>query len=406
MSVFKLPRQWRLVVILAATMAATALALTTYGVLASELLREMGIERWQLGILATTGTLGAATFSTRLGKWVDSVGGRRATVITLMLSGTALFCVGIAPEFALMVGAAFLNGIGAAISHPATNKLVSVSVEPGRRGIIMGVKQSGIQISIFLGGWLLPVFTAWWGWRWAVIAFAAAPLSLAVATMQRDPPGVRASDGGNRAKDPGMTVAETPIGRLPGLVHRVAAYGFLMGIGVVVIIVYLPLYAEEVLGMSRGEAGLVLALTGPVGMAARIGWARVAEGRIGMVRSLMLIACMGTLSGFVLAFSDRFGTWTIWTAALVIGLSVFCWTSVGMLAVIEVLPSSLAGRGSGVVFFGFSTGIGLGAPLFGLSVDILGVYSPGWWAITLLFAVAGLILYPVRRVIRDPSEDL
>ena len=386
-------------------MGATSLALTTYGVLASEILEAMGIERWQLGILATTGTLGAAAFSHRLGRWVDLVGGRRASVITLMASGTALFCVGIAPEFSLMVGAAFLNGIAAAISNPATNKLVSVRVEPGRRGVVMGIKQSGIQISIFLGGWLLPVLTGWWGWRWAVVAFAAAPLMLALSAVKRDGSSDAADPVPVRRKGPPQKVERVPGGRLPGLVHRIALYGFLMGIGIVVMIVYLPLYVEEVLGMSRGEAGLVLALTGPVGIAARIGWARMAEGRLGMVRSLMVIASAGVLSGAALAFGHLLPTWVIWLVALLIGLSILCWTSVGMLAVIEVLPPSLAGRGSGAVFFGFSSGIGLGAPLFGWSVDTLGVYWPGWWAITLLFAVAGLMMYPVRKPMRRSTED-
>ena len=378
-------------------MAGTALALTAYGVLASELISTMGIERWQLGMLATAGTLGAAAFSFRLGKWVDTVGGRRATVTTLMVSGTALFCIGIAPEFAMMVGAAFLNGIGAAISNPATNKLVSVHIEPGQRGVIMGIKQSGIQVSIFLGGWLLPVFTNWWGWRWAVIAFAAAPLTMGVLSMQKgaEPDPGADSDDVKTARGDGVEGSDA---RLPGLVHRLALFGFLMGIGIVVVIVYLPLFAEEVLGMSAGTAGLVLAVTGPVGIVARMGWARVADGRLGKVRSLMIIAVSGTVAGLALAFAGVLGTWVIWGAALLIGLGIFCWTSVGMLAVIEFLPSALAGRGSGVVFFGFSCGIGVGAPLFGWSVDTLGLYTPGWLVITSLFMIALWVLYPVRNL--------
>ena len=397
MSLFQPPGQLRFIVVLLVTMAATALALTAYGVLASELISTMGIERWQLGMLATAGTLGAATFSFRMGKWVDTVGGRRATVTTLLVSGTALFCVGIAPEFALMVGAAFLNGIGAAISNPATNKLVSVHIEPGRRGVIMGIKQSGIQVSIFVGGWLLPVFTNWWGWRWAVIAFASVPLAVGILSMQKG----AASDprsGSDRVKAAERERDEASGTRLPGLVHRLALYGFLMGIGVVVVIVYLPLYAGEVLGMSAEAAGLVLAVTGPVGIVARLGWARVAEGRLGKVRSLMIIALLGAAAGLALAFADVMGTWVIWGVALLIGLGILCWTSVGMLAVIEVLPSALAGRGSGAVFFGFSCGIGVGAPLFGWSVDTLGLYTPGWLAITSLFVVAFWVLYPARNL--------
>ena len=53
--------------LLVVTMASTTMAITTFGVLASELIAAMGIERWQLGMLATSGTLSGALFSTRLG---------------------------------------------------------------------------------------------------------------------------------------------------------------------------------------------------------------------------------------------------------------------------------------------------------------------------------------------------
>ncbi|MDE0233349.1 MAG: MFS transporter [bacterium] len=382
--------------VLVVTMASTTMAITTFGVLASELIAAMGIERWQLGMLATSGTLSGALFSTRLGKWVDVVGGKRATVTTLMVGGTALFCVGVAPEFSLMVGAAFLNGIASGIANPATNKLISLEVEPGRRGLIVGIKQSGVQVAIFMGGWLLPVFTDWWGWRWAVLAFAAAPLTVGAISMARGasvgPPSGRPPDKEAGRKD---TNEESPV-RLPRVVRRLTVYGFLLGMGVVVLVVYLPLYAEEVLGMSRGRVGLVLAITGPVGILARIGWGRIAEGRLGMVRSLMLIASLGVVSGVFLAFGEDLGTWVIWVAAVVAGFSVFAWTSVGMLAVIEILPAHLAGTGSGRVYLGFITGFGIGAPLFGWSVDALGVYGPGWLGITALFAAGLWVMFTVR----------
>ena len=382
--------------VLVVTMASVTFAITIFGVLASELIAAMGIERWQLGMLATAGTLSGAVFSTRLGKWVDVVGGRRATVTTLMVSGSALFCVGVAPEFSLMVGAAFLNGIASGMSNPATNKRISLEVEPGRRGLVMGIKQSGVQVSIFMGGWLLPVFTEWWGWRWAVLAFAAAPLMLGVISMARGGSGEPASTAQQEETAGSRNGEESYPGRLPRVVRRLTVFGFLLGMGVVVLVVYLPLYAEEVLGMSRGRAGLVLAITGPVGILARIVWGRVAEGRLGMVRSLMIISLMGVISGVSLAFGEGFGTWVVWVSAIVAGVSVFSWTSVGMLAVIEVLPAALAGRGSGAVYFGFISGFGVGAPFFGWSVDALGVYGPGWLGITTLFALGFWVMFGVR----------
>ncbi len=149
--------------------------------------------------------------------------------------------------------------------------------------------------------------------------------------------------------------------------------------------------------MTSEQAGQALAFSGLVGIVGRIGWARVAESRLGTVRSSMIIAVLAVVASVALAFGTLLGTWSIWMAAGLIGISVSAWHSVGMLAVIQIVPSRVAGRGSGLVYFGFLTGLGGGAPLFGWSVDLLGVYTPGWLAVAVLFAFGFWIMYDVRE---------
>ena len=373
--------------VLAVAMAAATFAPTVFGVLASELISFMAIDRWQLGLLVTGATMGGAVFSLLLGRLADAVGGRRATLSTLVIAGVALFGVGTAPGFGVMMAAAFLAGIASGSSNPATNRLISEEFASGRQSLIVGVKQSGVQMGVFLGGWLLPVFTLWWGWRWAVITFAVVPL--AFAGLYAATPG-RAPAGGEEA---GGAIYN----RIPRLIYRLAVYGFTMGTGMSVVLTYLPLYAQEAEGMSRGQAGLAVAVTGLVGIPARLGWARVAEGRFGSVRSLRMIALLAVTMGLVLAFGHHLGSWTIWLAAALTGLSGSAWNAVGMLAIIAMLPTTLAGRGSGIVLTGFLTGLGLGAPLVGWSVDRLGVYTPGWLAITVLFGVGYWVMRTGRK---------
>ena len=379
------PRRLLLGTVLAVAMAAATFAPIVFGVLASELISSLRIERWQVGMLVTASTVGGAFLSVRLGKWADAVGGRRATIATLAVAGLSLLCIGLAPGLILMAVAAFFAGVASASSNPATNKLISSEFAAGGQGLIVGVKQSGVQIGVFLGGWLLPVFTVWWGWRWAIIAFAVVPLGLAgvysLATTHVSPVG-------------GPSVPES--GYLPKLIYRLSVYGFMMGIGMSVLLTYLPLFAEESLGMSREAGGLAVAVTGLVGIAARLVWAQVAEGSFGSVRSLRIIALLAVATGVVLVLAEGLGSWSIWLAASLTGLSGSAWNAVGMLAIIQMLPTSLAGRGSGVVLFGFLAGLAMGAPLVGWSVDTLGTYTPGWTAITLLFAVGFWVMGRIR----------
>ena len=395
-----------LVTVLAITMGFAFFGNTVFGTLASEIISSMGIDRWQVGMLATAATVGGALLSPRLGKWADMVGGRRSTVTTLLLAGVALFSVGVAPEFSLLVGAAVLTGIVLAISNPATNKLISTEFPPGRQGLIVGVKQAGAQIGIFFGGWLLPVFAGWWGWRWAVLAFAAIPVVTGIVYMRRGSTDAD-QDTSDRDKAQEREAARASLGQVSPstrrLIYRLTVYAFLVGVGTAAAIYYLPLYSEEALGMAAAQAGQALAFSGLLGIVGRIGWARVAESRLGTMRSSMVIAVLAVGASVILAFGDTLGTWSVWMAAGLIGLSISAWHSVGMLAVIQIVPSSLAGRTSGLVYFGFLTGLGAGAPLFGWSVDLLGDYTPGWLAIAVIFAYGFWMMHGVRDEGRFPQ---
>ena len=57
-------------------------------------------------------------------------------------------------------------------ANPATNSLIATRVEPGRRGGVTGVKQSGVTLGVFLSGAMLPVLERFWGWRGASLTFA------------------------------------------------------------------------------------------------------------------------------------------------------------------------------------------------------------------------------------------
>ncbi|MCE2526434.1 MAG: MFS transporter [Actinomycetia bacterium] len=365
--------------VLAVAMAAATFAPIVFGVLASELISSLRIERWQVGVLVTASTLGGAFLSVWLGGW--------GAIATLVVAGASLLFIGLAPGLILMSIAALFAGIASASSNPATNKLISTEFTSGKQGLIVGVKQSGVQIGVFLGGWLLPVFTIWWGWRWAVIAFAVIPLGVA---------GMYSLTTTHQPVAP-TAATETRSGYMPKLIYRLSVYGFMMGIGLSVVLTYLPLYGEEVFGMSRELGGLAVAVTGLVGIVARLVWAGVAEGRLGSVPSLRIIALLAVVMGVVLALGEQLGAWSVWLAAALTGLSGSAWNAVGMLAIIQMLPTSRAGRGSGVVLFGFLGGLAMGAPLVGWSVDIWGTYTPGWIAITVLFAVGYFVMGLDRR---------
>ena len=57
--------------------------------------------------------------------------------------------------------------------NKVTNKLITEQVPLGQQSAVMGVKQSGVQLAVFLAGATMPSAAASFGWRWAVAAAAA-----------------------------------------------------------------------------------------------------------------------------------------------------------------------------------------------------------------------------------------
>jgi predicted MFS family arabinose efflux permease len=365
--------------VLALIMGVSTFALTIFGVLASHLIAEFAIDRWQIGALVTASSAAGAILSPTIGRLTDRFGARRSAVVNLGLGTLALTAVAISPTFLLLLLAALLTGVAQGMANPATNKLISLHVPAGRRGLITGIKQSGVQVGTVVGGLALPFLALLWGWRWAVAVFAAIAaigLTSALAIVPPDPRGERGVIG--------------TINRVPAAIFRLAVYGFLLGAGGSALFTYTALYAQESLRYTESSAGTAVALMGLVGIVSRIGWSQRAERGHRYRGSLLWLAALATGAALLMAASMSYPG-LVWLAAALTGLSASAWNSVGMLAVIFLVPAASAGRASGIVLFGFLAGLGLGAPAFGWSVDTLGTYLPGWLAAVTLFIGGWLV---------------
>lgn len=374
--------------LLALTMASSTFAFTTFSVLSSSLLDSFGISRWQLGALVTATAAVGAVLSPPLGRISDRIGGRNALTLTLAVSAVALAGIALSPVYLVAVGAALAAGAGQASANPATNKLISMHVADGGRGMITGIKQSGVQVGVFLGGSLLPLGAATIGWRPTLLLCASGPLFGLVIARRVVP-----RDQDTDHDRPTPAIAGSPA-RSPFLL-RLAAFGLLVGAGWSAVFTYLPDYGQNVLGWSQTRAGLLVAAAGMSGIAGRIGWSWFAEHRLDAPRTLVLLAAFGIGAvGTILASS--LVSVLLWVGAAALGASSGSWNSVGMFAIIDRLPQRAAGAASGVVMFGFLVGLGIGAPAFGWSVDATGGYVVGLVASAAVH-VAGLAMAVTLR---------
>lgn len=365
----------------AATMATATFAIIVASVLAAQLIDEFDITRAQVGALVLANGLVGALTSPLFGRITDRLGSVRSVVGALLVGSLTLAAWALSPTYAVLLGAAVVTGLSNAWGNPATNALIVDNVPAGERGVVTGVKQSGVQIGTFLGGLLLPVFTAWWSWRVAILIFLAMPLSGLLGMVGR--------------RDPHRHVSRrrTSVDPVPTAVRWIAIYGFVSGLATSAMVSFIPLFAHEDIGWSEGAAGTLIAATGLAGIGARMMWPRLSERSIGHGRTLRILAGMSTITAVLLALAsaDVVGGWVLFPAAFLLGGGAIAWNAVGMLAVMDFSPEGAVGKGTGLVLLGFLLGLAFGATLMGLSVDELGSYTAGWAATAVLLLVSGLI---------------
>ncbi|NNF09756.1 MAG: MFS transporter, partial [Acidimicrobiia bacterium] len=265
-------------------------------------------------------------------------------------------------------------------------------LEPGRRGMVTGLKQTGPQVGSFLSGALAPWGAATIGWRPTVLVIgalmaAAVPLVLRIIPVE-DGAHIRAE----RDRSP-LT---------PGI-GWVAVYGTLIGLGGSATFL-LPLFVEESLGQSPRVAGAAAALLGAVAIAGRFQWARIAERRASPAPTMALLAAASVVAMAAMLVSIEAGTAWMWIGTVILGLSASSWTAVAAISVIGLAGPVGAGRASGIVWLGFLAGLGIGPPIYGFTVDESGSYALMWWLALVAFALATAVAAAWIRTARPDGS--
>jgi predicted MFS family arabinose efflux permease len=384
-----LGRQSLGVAVLALAMAVAVFPSLALSVLATFLFDDLGITRTQLGIAVASVSAVAAATSIWLGGIADRQGGRLALLAVFVLAALAIGGYAAAPTYLALLGATILGGLCQGVSNPASNRLVIENFPPRRRGLITGIKQAGEMVALVLCGALLPVGALALGWRGALALAALVPV-IAIFLLLLVMPAGRGSE--HPAAEP------RPAEPMSSQVRWLAAHALLMGVSGGAISAYLPLYANESVGLSVIAAGQVVALIGVVAIIGRVLWGHFAGRSESSIDPLIAISVLAAGGAIAMGAASWFGPGMLLAGAIVWGASQLSYGSVSMLAAMNASTHQNAGRASGVVLVGFSLGLMLGPPLFGWSVDLTGTYAPGFVGVVADLGSATTLVLLWRRL--------
>lgn len=371
--------------VLVTTMISTSFQIFVIAVLASRLRADFDLSRFEIGLLGSLNTAVGAISAPATGRITDRIGARESTVVSQLVTAAGFALMALAGSLWMLIAATTVLGVPQGWGNPATNTLIAERVAPGRRGVITGIKQSGVQVGIFLAGATLPVLSNAVGWRGAMWVYAGVFAVFAVI-----PVAMPASADAATTTQVDRADADTG-GYDMRAVWLIALYAFLMGSSGGAISRFLALFAEEEAGMSNTVAGLVVALSGLAGIGTRVVAGRVAEGRIAPLRLLSLLALVGAFDAALLTLALWVGAALLWPIALFFAIGFAAWNAVAMLAIIMGVPRAQAGKASGAVMFGFLGGLSVGAPIAGLLIDATDSYQPVWIGALALAALSAVV---------------
>lgn len=360
------------------------------GVLSSEIIAEFGLTRAGFGWLISAMAMTIAVTSPAGGRLVDRFGAR-----SMMLLGVAAVVVltgwmAAATTIAMFAFVAALTGPVNSMGNPGTNLMIGLLLPHGRRGLAVGLKQSGVQLGFFATGVLLPLGTQAWGWRGALWATAGVVTVLGLLCHWALPALDRPSRPAPGTHRPGGRY------RSPAPVRWLALYAVLMGAGGACVSSFLPLFGIEVLGLRPAQAGATLSVVGITGVLSRIALANRSEGVAHHGVPLSIIS-LGAVAAIGLLLAAMQVQWLVWLGATLAGVTIAAWSGISNLAVLSTGPLSEAGRASGLLNRGLMAGYALAPPVFGVLVDRSGSYLVSWLVVGAVFASAGLLMLLWRR---------
>jgi MFS family permease len=369
------------------TQAAAIIISAATGPLAPLLQSELGITRTEIGLFQSVLALTMTGAALAGGRAADRLGERLVLIASGLVMGVASLTTVFVGSFGALLLVALALGLGSGVQNPAGSAAIMRWFPPRRRGVAMGIRQTGVPFGGVFAAIALPWVAISWGWRAAyVVAGLLSLLGAAVVAASYFDPPRETGPGAARMRSLRDLVADRRLWLLSVTYNGqiVAQYAAT---------VYLVLFLHEAHQFSLAGAAALLALTNVTAIGARIGWGLLSDSVFAAARRPVFVIVIGlTLAGTLAAAAlpREAPGWLVVAFVVLLGLSAFSWTGIWVAMTVEL--SGAASAASAVAWVQFLGGVGslAGPPIFGYLVDSTGSYRIAWLA-TALPVVLGLV---------------
>ena len=367
-------------------------------VMAPAMALDLGVPPSLVGAYMSIAYVAATCAALLCPAFIMRVGGIRASQTALVGIGLGLALAtvgGLAP----MVASALILGSVYALPIPAGALVLARHTPPRLYNIAFSIRQSGVPVGGLIAGAATPALVIAFGWRPALLAFAAVPILLAglLIPLRRSldvdlQPGRRLF--GRSAFQPINLLLRHPLLRALGF-----AAIFFAGLEVA-FATYVVVTMIERVGVGYVEAGLALSVFQAGGLVGRLAFGVIAD-RFAARRGLIAGLGFGmAIAGFAAAgFGPNWPFALVLAVCFVAGLTSGGWTGVGIGEAARLAGEGAAAVGSGAMLMAMFTGVIVCPSLFAAIVASGAGYGAAYAALAAgaaLGAVALLIPPGVR----------
>jgi predicted MFS family arabinose efflux permease len=341
--------------------------------------QDLGLSAFATGLIVASFALGRIGGAYGAGVAADRLGEQR-TLLVGGLATSAIVLVAATAPLPLLVPLLVLAGVAGASSTPAGGRLVMLAFPRRRRGLALGIRQTGIPLAGLAAAVALPWIAHYASWRWALAAAAGmtALTALPLLSLRAEPP------------PPRPTRSLPHVGRNRNLL-LLTVWGCLIVTGQYALVAFLALDLNQSAGLSLAEASIFVAVANVAGVLGRVGWGFVSDRRPGGDRKayLLMINAVGLIGALALFVVPRSAPLAV-TGAIVAfgGLALIGYQGLWVTMIAEVAGPQQVGAATGFAITFVAGAIAASPPLYGLVADQTGSYRAIWIVLAGILAVA------------------
>jgi MFS family permease len=343
---------------------------------------DLGLSAATAGLVVSSFTAGRVLGSYAAGVAADRVGERRVLVGAGVLAGV-LVAAAVAAPLPALLALLVLAGIASASSTPAGGRLVLLAFPRQRRGLALGLRQTGIPIGGLIAAALLPWIAHLHGWRWSLAAGGGITVLTVVPLLRSRAGRFEQVEGEQPVAEPGPTRNRT--------VRLLTVWGCLLVTGQYALIAFLALDLHRGSRLALATASLLVAVSQASGIVGRVAWGALSDrlldhGRKPLLLALTAVALAGAL--LLLAIPRSTPLAALVPVAALAGFALIGFQGLWVTMIAEAVGPEQAGAATGFGITFVALAIAISPPLYGLVADLAGSYRAIWLALSIVLAAA------------------